>query len=63
MILKFNKQGEFISWMRELPKLASIEQDGKRVRTHDIRRAINGEYKTAGGYQWKEVIAENLENK
>ena len=60
IILKFDKQGNFISWMNKLPKLASIEQDGKRIRTHDIRRVLNKEARTAGGFQWKEVTCSNL---
>lgn len=57
MILTFDKKGELVGMMKSLPK----KNEYMGIRTHDIRRAIAGDRKTAGNLQWKEVIAENLE--
>lgn len=57
-ILKLNKQGMFVSWMKELPKRSKYIDGATStvIRTNDIRRCIQGERKTAGGYQWIETV-------
>lgn len=60
MILKIKMVGEepmLVSWMNELPKKHTYYDSnaGINVRTHDVKRCLSGERKTAAGFIWKEV--------
>jgi hypothetical protein len=62
MILQFNKKGSFVAIYDELPKGKGRHGVWGGFRVHDIKRCITGELRTTGGFQWKEVKADNLTN-
>lgn len=55
--LKFDKEGNLLSWMEKLPKVNKYYDSNaqKYVKVGDVKRVLAGERKTAAGFIWKEV--------